>query len=278
MLLALLGGCGAPSARTATTAVPIASAPPSEASTPPRSLESTSSARVEAAASTAAPSESPSSSVEPPPLAAPARPPERVRATLLVEGRFAPRGLPAISPDGRSIVWLERGGDGLDGRDSLVTLDARTGRLERRDPLAESRASEEDEAAAARHRESERRIARAQRYLERRTFLSLPRLEELSEADEPLALEERGGTVEILDAASRSRFRRELVAPAPRRPDGLTGDELDAWEVEHHCDEHLLEASAWRIDATHLLLVVRIGATPDECWEQDEAVLVTLSP
>lgn len=216
--------------------------------------------------------------MEPSPISAPARPPERVRATLVVEGAFAPRGLPAISPDGRSIVWLERGGDGLDGRASLVTLDAHTGRLERRDPLAESRASEEDDAAAARQRESERRIARAQRYLARRTFLSLRPLEEPAEADEPLALEAYGGTVEILDAAGRSRFRRELVAPAPRQPDGLTGDELEAWEVEHHCDDHLMEVSAWRIDATHLLLVVRIGATPDECWEQDEAMIVTLSP
>jgi hypothetical protein len=41
--------------------------------------------------------------------------------------------------------------------------------------------------------------------------------------------------------------------------------------VEHHCDDALLDASAWRIDATHVLLTVRIGSTPDECWEQDEA-------
>lgn len=193
--------------------------------------------------------------------------------------QFVGIGLPAISSDGRAIVALESGGDGVNSRRSLLTPSTRTGALVRRDALYEARASEEDTPAERRHEEEARRqLARAQRYLARRTFLALRRLEEISGTDEQLTLETAHGVVEIFDATRRSRFRREVLAPPPSPPSDLRGEALDAWEIEHYCDEDILDASAWRIDAMHLLLSLRIGATPDECWEQDQYEIVTLSP
>lgn len=306
-LVLLVAGCGAASPSTPRTAASAAEEPSATAQTassepahePAVALAETSERTIERAPSESthgevAPESPPSEGARAEPLPAPL-PREPVRAAIVVQGRDgAPRGesagwdgehqfvavgLPAMSPDGRSIVLLEGGGDGANSARSLVTVSARTGALERRDALYESRASEEDTPEEETHlREARRQIARAQRYLARRTFLSLRGLDEASGTDEALTLETSAGVVEIFDSSRRSRFRREVVPPAPRPPPGLDEDAWVAWEVEHHCDDHLEEAAAWRIDATHVLLTLKIGATPDECWVRDEHELVTLSP
>jgi len=297
----LVAGCGAASPSTSTT--PASAAEASSATTPTESSEparATDPPLGETSEQTSqqVPSVRTDESVGPesPPIEA-ARaepisislPSEPVRAAIVVQGRdgaprgqsagwdgehqFVALGLPAMSSDGGTVVVLLGGGDGLRGTRSLLTLSTRTGGVVRRDPLYESSASEQDtEEARTEEQQARRQIARAQRYLARRELFALRPL------DEALTLQRDGGAVEILDADGRSRFRRDFVAPSPSPPAGLDEDALVAWEVEHHCDDALLDASAWRIDATHVLLTVRIGSTPDECWEQDEGLIVTLSP
>lgn len=191
------------------------------------------------------------------------------------EREYEALGLPAISPEGRSLALIEGGGDGTSSRHALVTVSVATGALERRDELSEARASEEDTPREAeRWRAARVGIGRAQRYLARRRFVALEPL-----AGSGLAVEEpTPGVVELRDASGRTLHRAEVVPPAPEAPADLHGDALDAWEVEHLCDDRLEDVSAWRIDATRVLLVLRIGATPDECWVRDEHQVITLGP
>jgi hypothetical protein len=195
------------------------------------------------------------------------------------EREYVALGLPARSTDGRTVVLVEGGGDGTSSRRALVTLTVATGALDRRDELYASDASEEGTPLeAARAQDARARIAEAQRHLARAGFLALEPLGSSADAAGALALEEPApGVVQIRDATGRTRFREVVVPPAPTPPPGLDDDALDEWELEHQCDDSLEEAQAWRIDAGHVLLVLRVGATPDECWVRDEPRIVTLS-
>lgn len=191
------------------------------------------------------------------------------------ENAYEALGLPAVPEDGASLVYIDGGGDGSNDRYALVTLSAETGATERSDALSESRADEEGTSAERERQQRARtQIADAQRYLAGRAFFTIPQLDGASE----LRIEDRDGVVTIHDADGRSRFERRMVAAQPRPPADLDDDELEAWEIEHQCDDGIEELEAWRVDATHVFVVLHVGATPDECWVRRETAVVTLAP
>ncbi|MBN8611575.1 MAG: hypothetical protein J0L92_13365 [Deltaproteobacteria bacterium] len=191
------------------------------------------------------------------------------------ESVYEALGMPAVSEDGTRLVYVESEGDGANDAYALVFASAETAAVERRDPLSESHASEEGtDHELTRQREARARITAAQTYLAEHVFRTIPRIADTSE----LTVEDADGVVEIRDASGRSRFRRRLVAAPPAPPTDLDDDELEAWEIEHPCDDALQDLEAWRIDATRVLLVLHVGATPDDCWVRRESVVATLSP
>jgi hypothetical protein len=208
------------------------------------------------------------SSGTPPAEAQEAGVPARIRE--LDEDRWSTEGLPALSRDGRAVAIRRHEGDGLDSTEALVTVSVRTGRIVRTDSFGTWRAGYDfdDEELRQWLDEVRTRKVRADRYLTRRGFRSIPPLGETDHGANPSgwSVEDDGAWVTISDETGRERFHQQMMEPTER-------------DEEDPCSGYgITELYAWRVDATHALLDLTSNPTPDECWAEQSFHIVTLAP
>lgn len=202
-----------------------------------------------------------------------------------IAGVVAVRGLPAISSDGRLVALVHEEGAGNWERDSLRVLRAADASEERSYPLFEISAEDDHDEASwrARLREVRRLGARADRFLRRRGFRSLPRL---PREDEPpvrglpvleLGPDRSEGTVVIRDAASgRIRLRRALHPFF--LPGGAPPDESDpeTGYVNPCSRPELADVDAWMLPDGRVLVRSTVNPPADVCRVSNHYDIVAL--